>query len=190
MKREIEAIRLKTKMSEAFAATRLPYPKQAAIAKMQLNALQESYKQLTGEYAKEFVIIKEEFETDLKILVERTYKQLMDMKDEHSSDDFKIRMNFITNNFSFLSKEHQDDVLDIINSMDDNRDSIKWHKQARQTATTNESELNEIQVGSELVRRKEAERLLTEVVTVLDGRKIGDDWNDLFKKIKTFLAKK
>lgn len=56
MKREIEAIRLKTKMSEAFAATRLPYPKQAAIAKMQLNALQESYKQLTGEYAKEFVI--------------------------------------------------------------------------------------------------------------------------------------
>lgn len=55
MRKEIEKLRLKTRMSEAFTATKLPYPTQREYAINQLSALQEEYKALTGEYLKEFV---------------------------------------------------------------------------------------------------------------------------------------
>jgi len=56
MKNQIEIVRLKTKMSEAFEGTKLPYASQAEAAKKQLSVLQEAYKQLTGDYASEYII--------------------------------------------------------------------------------------------------------------------------------------
>jgi len=58
MKRQLEELRLKTKMSEAFTASRTPYPRQAEQAKQQLSSLQEAYKAMTGEYAKEYMIVE------------------------------------------------------------------------------------------------------------------------------------
>jgi hypothetical protein len=77
MKREIEAIRLKTKMSEAFHATNVPYPKQREFAIAQLNALQENYKQLTGAYAPEFQLqekLAQFAELELDELIDRLNK--------------------------------------------------------------------------------------------------------------------
>ena len=56
MRKEIEKMRLRTRISEAFAGTKLPYPTQREYAILQVKALQEEYKMLTGEYLEEYTI--------------------------------------------------------------------------------------------------------------------------------------
>lgn len=56
MKREIESAKLRTQMNECMKDYRLPYPTTKAHAKIQLLALQEQYKNINGEYAKDFII--------------------------------------------------------------------------------------------------------------------------------------
>ena len=61
LKKEIEALRLKTKLAECkdFLETSA-YPSQKEAATLYLKSLQESYKELTGDYAKEFLLESEE----------------------------------------------------------------------------------------------------------------------------------
>lgn len=57
-KSDIGKLRLKTKLAEAKSVLETSqYPSQQEIAKKQLAMLQEEYKELTGEYATEFLIV-------------------------------------------------------------------------------------------------------------------------------------
>lgn len=119
MKREIEAIRLKTKMSEAFSATRLPYPKQAAAAKQQLDVLQEAYKQLTGDYAKEF-IVESESDDAVWIVNEAVRKDGAVVKigtkyNDANGDTYTIDKMWIADNGKLMAHAKEGGAIDLRN---------------------------------------------------------------------------
>lgn len=127
--KQIELMRLKTRMTEAHEATKSMYPSMRDGARKHLAQLQEQYKSMTGEYA------------------------------NIPGADIDV------------SEEH----------------------------------LNEIQAGSELVRRKAAEALLGKVAGMLQEHQheekkilkgytlvanLGEEWNEILNEITRFLNNK